>query len=69
MCATYVLGSAFVHVSDKNQAWQDLNRLTNIQDRDVRMFEVDALGTAFAHILRAMLSTLAGKQYQYTIIT
>ena len=42
------LGSAFAHLPDKIQGWQDLHRLTQDQDSDVRWGAAGALGSAFA---------------------
>jgi len=44
------LGSAFSHIPDKTQAWQDLHGLIQDKDRNVRARAVDALGSAFSHI-------------------
>ncbi len=46
------LGSAFPSVPNgyKNQAWQDLHRLTDDQDGYVRRGAADSLGSAFPSI-------------------
>jgi hypothetical protein len=50
--AADALGTAFSHVPDasKDQAWQDLIRLTKDEDRSVRGSAAYALGTAFSHV-------------------
>jgi len=48
--ATYALGSAFSHVPDEAQAWQDLHKLTQDEGHSVRMRAADALGSAFSHV-------------------
>jgi HEAT repeat protein len=37
-------------VPDKQQSWNDLLRLTNDKDRDVRSRAASALGSAFSHV-------------------
>jgi len=44
------LGSAFQHVSDKDEACKDLHRLTRDKDIDVRFLIVHALGSAFQYV-------------------
>ncbi|MCD4800619.1 MAG: HEAT repeat domain-containing protein, partial [Methanococcoides sp.] len=46
----YALGSAFSHIPDKQQAWDDLHRLTEDSDNGVRWGTAYALGSAFSHI-------------------
>jgi hypothetical protein len=48
--ASGALGPAFSHVPDKAQAWQDLVKLTQNEDRDVRRRASGALGPAFSHV-------------------
>ncbi|TFH50357.1 MAG: hypothetical protein E4G89_03515, partial [Methanothrix sp.] len=48
--AVDVLGSAFVHILDKLQAWQDLHSLIQDEDRGVRKRAADILGLVFVHI-------------------
>ena len=38
------LGSAFSHIPDKEQAWNDLHRLTSDEDSDVRISSNHSLG-------------------------
>ena len=49
-----LLGSAFSQVPDKDQAWQDLHRLTEDKDRDVRMYAYYSLGKA--SVLKAAIT-------------
>ena len=42
--AASALGSAFSHVPDKQQAWNDLHRLTNDEDSYVRASSNHSLG-------------------------
>ena len=42
--AAYALGSAFSQVPDKQQAWNDLHRLTNDEDSYVRTYANHSLG-------------------------
>ena len=44
--AADALGAAFGHVPDKDQAWQDLIRLTQDEDSNVRMHAYHSLGRA-----------------------
>ena len=44
------LGSAFSQVPDKQQAWNDLHRLTNDEDSYVRSKAAYALGSAFSQV-------------------
>ena len=44
--AAYALGTAFSRVPDKNLAWQDLHRLTQDEDSDVRTYAYHSLGRA-----------------------
>jgi HEAT repeat protein len=48
--AANALGSAFSQVPDKQQAWNDLHRLTNDKDTDVRFYAANALGSAFSQV-------------------
>jgi HEAT repeat protein len=48
--AAEVLGSAFSQVPDKQQAWNDLIRLTSDKDSDVRYRAAEALGSAFFQV-------------------
>ena len=44
------LCNSFAVLPDKEQAWEDLHRLTHDKDRDVRDGAAKGLGTAFQHI-------------------
>lgn len=44
------LGSAFPHVPNKSEAWQDLYYLIGDNDLDVRWLAVISLGSAFPHV-------------------
>ena len=44
------LGSSFSHVPDKETAWQDLHRLTQDEDSDVRRIAAKSLGSSFSHV-------------------
>jgi hypothetical protein len=48
--AACALGPAFSRVPDKTQAWQDLHRLIQDQDSDVRWNAARSLGSAIAHV-------------------
>ncbi|NPV63647.1 MAG: hypothetical protein HPY61_13670, partial [Methanotrichaceae archaeon] len=48
--AAEAIGSAFQHLTDKDQAWKDLHRLTQDQDKNVRWRSVWAIGSAFQHL-------------------
>ncbi len=50
MEAILSLGSAFSHIPDKMEAWQDLHKLTQDKDDDVRRKAVLSLGSAFSHV-------------------
>jgi predicted amidohydrolase len=49
--AAYAIGSAFAHIPDKRQAWNDLIRLTQDKNWDVRRDATNTLGSVFPHIL------------------
>ena len=40
----------FLNVPDKQQAWNDLHKLTNDEDSYVRSNAASALGSAFSHV-------------------
>jgi HEAT repeat protein len=44
------LGTAFSQIPNKEQAWQDLHKLTQDEDRDVRRGAACSLGTAFSQV-------------------
>ena len=48
--AAVALGTAFNHIPDKAQAWQDLHRLIQDKDGSVRGRAANALGKTFSHI-------------------
>ena len=47
-CLVILLGSAFPHVADKRQAWNDLFIMT--KNKDLRMYAIYALVSAFPHV-------------------
>jgi nucleoside phosphorylase/HEAT repeat protein len=48
--ATEALGTVFQYIHNKNQAWEDLHRLSSDKDQNVRAGTAGALGTAFQYI-------------------
>jgi len=48
--AVYALGVAFQYIPDKEQAWEDLHRLTTDKDEYMRWSSAYTLGVAFPHI-------------------
>jgi HEAT repeat protein len=48
--AARLLGSEFSHLEDKDQAWQDLHRLTQDDYRNVLVQITDTLGLIFAYV-------------------
>ncbi len=48
--AVSTIGYAFPHMPDKQKAWNDLIKLTNDEDSDVRSKAASAIGSAFFHV-------------------